>query len=262
MFHFMPHNCKFIQKRFAKSLFYVIFASLNRIIMKYEIYCDESCWEALYDKDSHQYASIGGIWIPAEKRQEVKKLIGGLKAKYNLYGEMKWNHICPKSVEMYKELINLFFDLDQLRFRAICIKAAEVNHERFNAGNGELGFYKFYFQLIHHWMLMGNSYQVFVDYKTNGYQHRVQELGSILNNACTAELSQIQALPSEESVLIQLADVLTGAVASAFNSPKLVSESKQSIRSLIESRLGHGIMATPAGEAKFNVFNINLRKDW
>ena len=42
--------------------------------MKYEIYCDESCWEALYDKDSHQYASIGGIWIPAEKRQEMKAL--------------------------------------------------------------------------------------------------------------------------------------------------------------------------------------------
>ena len=40
----------------------------------------------------------------------------------------------------------------------------------------------------------------------------------ILNNASTAELTQIQALPSEESVLIQFADVLTGVVASADNS--------------------------------------------
>ena len=230
--------------------------------MKYEIYCDESCWEALYDKDSHRFAAIGGIWIPAEKRQEIKTHITNLKTKYSLYGEMKWNHISPKSVEMYKELVNMFFDDDQIRFRAICIKAAEVNHERFNAGNGELGFYKFYFQLIHHWMLMGNSYQVFVDYKTNGYQHRVQELGAILNNTSTAQLTQIQALPSEESVLIQLADVMTGAVASAFNSFKLQSAAKQSIRELIEKRLGHGIQGTPAVEAKFNVFNINLRKDW
>ena len=132
--------------------------------MNYEIYCDESCWEALYDKDSHLYAAIGGVWIPAEKRQEVKTYIGNLKNKYGLHGEMKWNRICPKSVEMYKELVNYFFDDEQIRFRAICIKAAEVNHERFNAGNGELGFYKFYFQLIHHWMLMGNSYQVFVGF--------------------------------------------------------------------------------------------------
>ena len=230
--------------------------------MKYEIYCDESCWEALYDKQSHKYASIGGVWIPAERRQIVKGLIAELKAKYGLYGEMKWNHICPKSVEMYKDLVNMFFDDDQMRFRAICIKASEVNHERFNAGNGELGFYKFYFQLIHHWMLMGNSYQVFVDFKTNGYRHRVKELGTILNHASTAELTQIQALPSDESVLIQLADVLTGAVSSAFNSNKLMSDSKQSIRELIESRLGHGIMGTWASEPKFNVFNINLRKDW
>lgn len=230
--------------------------------MKYEIYCDESCWEALYDKHSHNYAAIGGVWIPAERRQAVKDFIAELKAKYALYGEMKWNHICPKSVEMYKELVNMFFDDEQMRFRAICIKASEVNHDRFNAGNGELGFYKFYFQLIHHWMLMGNSYQVFVDFKTNGYRHRVKELGTILNNASTAELTQIQALPSEESVLIQLADVLTGAVASAFNCSKLVSDSKQSIRELIESRLRHGIMRTCASEPKFNVFNINLRKDW
>lgn len=230
--------------------------------MKYEIYCDESCWEALYDKNSHLYAAIGGVWIPTEKRQDVKAHIGSLKNKYGLHGEMKWNHICPKSVEMYKELVNMFFDDEEIRFRAICIKAAEVNHERFNAGNGELGFYKFYFQLIHHWMLMGNSYQVFVDYKTNGYQHRVQELGAILNNASTAELTQIQALPSEESVLIQLADVLTGAVASSFNNRKMTSLAKQSIRDLIEHRMGHCIQGTSAGETKFNVFNINLRKDW
>lgn len=231
-------------------------------IMRYEIYCDESCWEALYDKNSHHFAAIGGIWIPAEKRQEIKAYIGDLKTKYGLHGEIKWNHISPKSVEMYKELINIFFDDEQIRFRAICIKASEVNHERFNAGNGELGFYKFYFQLIHHWMLMGNSYQVFVDYKTNCYQHRVQELGAILNNTSTAELTQIQALPSDQSVFIQLADVMTGAVASVFNSKKSQSTAKQSVRELIEKRLGYGIQGTPAGESKFNVFNINLRKDW
>lgn len=230
--------------------------------MKYEIYCDESCWEALFNKNAHTYAVIGGVWIPAEERQSLKAAIREMKERHGLYGEMKWKHICPMSVALYKELISLFFNNKKIRFRAICIKAKEVNHNRFNAGNGELGFYKFYFQLIHHWMMMGNSYQIFLDYKTNGYQHRVQELGLILNNASTAELTQIQALPSEESVLIQLADVLTGAVASAFNNKAVSSNSKRTIRDLIESNLGHPIKGTTAGEPKFNVFNINLRKDW
>ena len=68
--------------------------------MRYEIYCDESCWEALYDKDAHQYAAIGGIWIPAYFRLKAKMLLNELKAKYGLYGEMKWNRICPRSEDM------------------------------------------------------------------------------------------------------------------------------------------------------------------
>ena len=77
--------------------------------MKYEIYCDESCWEALYDKAAHEYAAIGGIWIPAEERKPVKEKIMQLKNKYALYGEMKWNKICPKSFDLYRELIEMFF---------------------------------------------------------------------------------------------------------------------------------------------------------
>ncbi len=230
--------------------------------MKYEIYCDESCWEALYDKDAHDYAAIGGIWIPAEERQLIKEKISQLKSKYALYGEMKWNKISPKSFELYREMIELFFNNDKIRFRAICIHAKELNHERFNNGSGELGFYKFYFLLIHHWMRMENSYQIFLDYKVNGYQHRVKELGTFLNNTSAAELTQIQALPSEESVLIQFADVLTGAVASAFNHETVVSESKRNIINLIEKKIGHNICATGIKEPKFNVFNINLRRDW
>jgi len=230
--------------------------------MKYEIYCDESSWEALYNKNAHKYAAIGGVWIPADERVSIKHSLNELKMRYGLFGEMKWNKVCPQSYDLYKDLIDLFFSNEKIRFRTICIHAEEINHERFNAGSGELGFYKFYFQLIHHWMLMGNSYQVFLDFKTNGYQHRVQELGKFLSRTSTAKLTQIQALPSEQSVLIQLSDVLTGAVAAAFNAEEIKSNSKRMIKELIEKHLGHNICATAASEDKFNVFNINLRKDW
>ena len=53
--------------------------------MKYEIYCDESCWEALYDREAHQYVAIGGVWIPAEFRQEAKSIISNLKRDYELH---------------------------------------------------------------------------------------------------------------------------------------------------------------------------------
>ena len=230
--------------------------------MNYEIYCDESCWEALYDKSAHRFAVIGGLWIPADKRQEFKQQINTIRAKYNFRGEVKWNHICPSTVAMYKELIECFFGNPEMRFRAICIEASVIDHDKYNRGNGELGFYKFYFQLLHHWMAFNNSYQIFLDYKVNGYKQRVQDLGKVLNNASTATVSQIQSLPSEESVLIQMADVMTGAVAATFNGGKSQSEAKQSIRNLIEHHLGHGICRTSPLEPKFNVFNINLQREW
>lgn len=57
--------------------------------MNYEVYCDESCVEALFDKESHRYAVIGGVWIPSESRSELKDALNKIKVKYNLLGEMK-----------------------------------------------------------------------------------------------------------------------------------------------------------------------------
>ena len=59
--------------------------------MNYEVYCDESCVEALFDKESHRYAVIGGVWIPSECRSELKNALNKIKVKYNLLGRYKKN---------------------------------------------------------------------------------------------------------------------------------------------------------------------------
>lgn len=230
--------------------------------MKYEIYCDESCVEAFYNKDAHRYAVIGGVWIPSEKREECKRYIKALKVEYDLRGEMKWNKVSPVSLEMYTKLIEWFFAQPYIRFRAICIRSEKLNHKFFNQNNGELGFYKFYYQLIHHWIGVKNEYQIFVDYKVNGYSHRVAELGKILNASSYGYVKQIQALPSEQSSLIQLADVLTGAVSSAFNNEFKENSAKSEMIKTIERRLGHRLESTFLTEGKLNIFEIKLREDW
>ena len=230
--------------------------------MNYEVYCDESCVEALFDKESHKYAVIGGVWIPSESRSELKIALNKIKEKYNLLGEMKWQKISPSTIDMYKEIIATFFTSDNIRFRAICINSAILDHNKFNQGSGELGFYKFYYLLIQQWLLNDNTYNIFVDYKVNGNRHRVKDLGNILQNTTMATVKQIQSLPSHESILIQLADILSGAVASAHNNEN-TSEAKLAIRSLIEEYLGHKITGTSRLEQKFNVFDINLKKgEW
>ena len=130
--------------------------------MNYEVYCDESCVEALFDKESHKYAVIGGVWIPSESRSELKIALNKIKEKYNLLGEMKWQKISPSTIDMYKEIIATFFTSDNIRFRAICINSAILDHNKFNQGSGELGFYKFYYLLLQQWLVNDNTYNIFV----------------------------------------------------------------------------------------------------
>ncbi len=230
--------------------------------MKYEVYCDESCIEALFNKKSHAYTVIGGIWIPAEQRVVIKKQIKDIKVRYHKMGELKWNKVSPVTKDLYKEIIDLFFNTYNIRFRAITVRTELVDNNVFNNGSGELGFYKFYFQLIQKWLIEGNSYKLFLDHKENAQKSRVQDLCRILRYVTTANVEMTQSLPSEQSVLIQLADVLTGVVSSAFNNNDDTKDSKLEVRQHVEKYLGHGIIATPPSEQKFNVFNINLRKGW
>lgn len=229
--------------------------------MKYEIYSDESCLEAIFDKEAHSYTVIGGVWIPAEYRGELKNALNSIKVKHNVRGEIKWNKVSPKYINLYKEVVDLFINSGRIRFRAIVIDASKINNELFNQNNAELGFYKFYYQLIQHWLFDNNEYSIFLDHKINAYKSRVHELGKILNYSTNATITNVQALPSEESVIIQLADVLTGIVAAKFNS-NTTSVAKQELIGQIESYLGHEIAPTVKNEQKFNVFSINLRKGW
>lgn len=229
--------------------------------MKYEAYCDESCLEAIFDKSAHRYAAIGSVWIPEEMREEIKSCIKQIKSKYNVFGELKWNKVTPKYLDMYKEVVDVFFNIYKIRFRAIIIDSKVIDNERYNQSSGELGFYKFYYQLLNKWLYPDNEYSIFLDYKVNGNRHRLQELHRILNHAVMATVNNVQALPSHDSVLIQMADILTGVVSAKFND-EVTSAAKLELIAYVESYLEHEIKETRPKENKLNIFNINLRRGW
>jgi hypothetical protein len=231
--------------------------------MNLEIYCDESCLEAFFDKDAHKYIAIGGIWLPADKRSELKEGIQQIKDKFNIKGEFKWNKLSPKYYDFYKALVDYFFASEYLRFRAIIIESDKVDNIHFHNSDNELSFYKFYYQLIHHWILDLNTYNIFLDYKINRNKGRLKELKKVLSNAnLTSTIENVQGLPSEQSLGIQLADVLTGIVSAKFNNI-ISSPAKLDLIKHIETvHLKKTLTHTPKGEEKFNVFQINLQGGW
>ncbi len=234
--------------------------------MKFEVYCDEALPDLFTSKKPRgQYLMIGALWLPASLRDEAKGKIAALRARHSVHGEMKWRKISPSRLAFYEEIIDLFFGYgSDLRFRCIAVDHAKINMEAFHDNDGELGFYKFYYQLLHHWILDFNEYVFFCDLKTNRSPTRLAEARRVLADANISDIVDVQPLQSGQLILLmQLCDILLRRRASS----RLNSDGP-----LLHSEAGDGrAYRGPAwpetrpdvkGEEKFNVFKINLPGGW
>ncbi|NLF74015.1 MAG: DUF3800 domain-containing protein [Candidatus Anammoximicrobium sp.] len=233
--------------------------------MKFEAYCDESNPEVLGSTSSDKkYLLIGGVWLQSEDRTRFKDGIHHLRRTHRIGGEFKWNRISRSRQQFYVDLVNYFFDQgDRLRFRCIVVDREKVDLTRFHESDQELGFYKFYYQLLHHWILDFNEYAFFLDTKKNHRPDRLKVLRRCLDSSNLSSLvTNVQGIDSRQSVLIQLADVLTGCASRKLNESSRGSQPKDAVVKAVEQRLGHQIGPTSRAEAKFNVFRINLSGGW
>lgn len=233
--------------------------------MKFEVYCDESRPDLLCSKHpAAQYMVIGGLWLPADERARLKSDIHALRDKHRIGGEFKWQKVSPSRIDFYRDLADLFISKgDQLRFRCIAVDHKQVDLLRFHGNDQELGFYKFYYQMLHHWILDCNQYSIFCDFKSNRVGTRLSELSRCLANSnLTSDIVNVQAIRSKESVLIQAVDVLTGVAAARLNNNLKAGSAKWELVTHFEQALGCQIQATYCTEQKFNVFVIDLNGGW
>jgi hypothetical protein len=235
------------------------------VAVKFEVYCDETLPDLFTSTHPQgRYLMIGSLWLPADLRGEVKARIEALRASHGVYGEMKWRKISPSKAGFYAELVDLFlsFGLD-MRFRCIAVDRQAMNLDLHN-GDAELGFYKFYYQVLHHWILDQNEYTVFCDLKRNRDRTRLHTLQHILGTASrTSTVREVQSLPSGEVVLLQLCDVLLGAASARLNERTDLGAAKEGVVAHLERRLGRARLGpTHKAEEKFNIFKIRLEGGW
>ncbi|MBD5521964.1 MAG: DUF3800 domain-containing protein [Lachnospiraceae bacterium] len=236
--------------------------------MLIDIYCDESRQDLLVNRanvnTNNRYVCFGGIWVPNEKRALIKQQINEIRQKHGIHGEFKWGNVSNSKRAFYRELIDLFFrsENDDIYFRCVVIDALEVDNEQFNDSDQELGYYKFYYQLLHNWLTESNDYYIFTDFKTNKDRCRLNELRRITNLGMHGDrIKLIQAIDSKESVILQLQNILMGTVAYKFNfGSDGQSETKKELVSLVEKYLEQEIALMYKNEQKrFNIFKISLR---
>jgi len=225
--------------------------------MEYNIYCDESCH---LENDSHKAMVLGATWCASNEKMKLFERIKEIKKKHGFKSnfEIKWNKVSVSKLAFYREIVNYFFDTDKLNFRALVIPdKSELNHQNFGQSHDDF-YYKIYFDMLKIIISPYDNYNIYLDIKdTQGY-NKVNKLHEVISNAhydfAQNIVKRIQEVRSEEVSLMQITDLLIGAM-SYFHRELKSSKAKLELIELIKKRSGYSLQkSTLPAERKFNYF--------
>lgn len=228
----------------------------------FNLYCDESRHTS---DPADRYLVIGAMSCPREAKREIVHRIHLLQARHSARGEFGWSKVAPGKLAFFEELADLFLVTPELRFRCLVADRQKLDHERFNAGDSELGFYKLYYQMLVHWLEPGSTYHVYLDWQRNASQQRFADLHTTLTRKLSgrARIASLEPVASHEQPLVQLVDLFIGAVGYAWNQ-RAASNAKLAFCHHLAAGLRKGSLCYQSwktGDAKFNIFHFQGRDE-
>lgn len=124
-----------------------------------------------------------------------------------------------------------------IAYKALIVDMSEVDYKKHHDGNPEVGFYKFYWQLLYHkfnYYITGSSDALLIhlDHKESSYS--LSQLKLFLNQKyfrhrkLVNPVRNVEAIDSKESVIVQLVDIFTGAIGFHSNEYDLVAGASES----------------------------------
>lgn len=222
----------------------------------YNVYLDESCH---LEHDQIPVMVLGAVWCPLDATPQISRRVQEIKRDHGLPPEfeIKWVKVSPGGQKLYLDLLNLFFDDDDLHFRGIVIPDKSLlDHSRYSQDHDQW-YYKMCFTLLEPIVSPRERYCIYLDIKDTHSAVKGRKLREVLCNSrydfgCRM-IERVQPIRSEESPVLQLADLLIGALAHRVRGLQ-GSEAKQRVIERIQERT-HWPLGTTTWlrEPKFNV---------
>lgn len=232
------------------------------MITSYNLYCDESC-HLLHD---HLPVMVmGTVWCPQYLVKKINKDIRELKQKFHVNSELKWVKLSGACLPLYIEILNYFFQNKALHFRGLVIPNKKaLRHDLYRQSHDEW-YYKIYFDLIKTIIVSGHhKYNIYLDYKDSTSKFKIRKLHEILSNNIydfnKKTINCIQSIQSHEVELMQITDLLIGALAYSNRELTSSSSKNQLIRFIQQNTLLDLRRSTIVSETKFNLFQLHLRE--
>jgi len=218
----------------------------------FNFYCDESTH---LQNDGELFMIISYVSSAYNQIEQHKDYIKLLRAKHKIKGEIKWNSVSSSQYPFFADVVDYFFSTD-LNFRAIIVEKDQINENRPGFHYDDF-YFKMYYQLIHHKINMSYNYNIYLDVKDTISNEKLATLKDILK--WNASIRSFQFIRSYESPLMQMADLLMGAINYKLRGLNKVKAKIKLIKKIEESSKLPLTNTTPKNKDKFNLFFIDLK---
>ena len=139
------------------------------------IYCDESCH---LQNDKEPIMALGAIYCPASKKAEIFLRLSEIKKKHKLIPkyikdpkenraiyEIKWNKVSKSQLAFYRDIIDYFFDDDDISFRVLVVPdKSKLDYEKYGHTHDTF-YYKMYFSMLKAILNPEFGHNIFIDIK-------------------------------------------------------------------------------------------------
>lgn len=221
------------------------------------IYCDESCH---LEHDNQGIMVLGAVWCGASEVLKVFQRIREIKQEHNLdkFFEIKWTKVSKGQWPFYKDILDYFFDNNDLHFRCLVVTdKTKLRHNEFGQDHDTF-YYKMYFEMLKLIINPSHKFNIYLDIKDSLSARKTNKLHRVLSNNLydfdRSIIKRIQNVRSHEVELIQLADFLIGILAYA-NRKLTTSEAKIDLVKHMRKKSGYALTkSTLLKEEKVNVF--------
>ena len=226
----------------------------------FNVYCDESCH---LENDHQKVMVLGAVWCPFDKTREITSRIREITIRHGLKSdfEIKWSKVSPAKIQLYMDLLDYFFDDDDLHFRALIVPdKSKLRHETFGQSHDDW-YFKMYFDMLKVIFDPKAQYRIYIDVKDTRSAEKIDKLHDVLcNNIYDFSrkiIERVQTVRSHEVKILQLTDLLIGSV-SYVNRGLSTSNAKQALIKRIMERSQYNLtLTTLLRENKFNLFRWN-----
>lgn len=226
---------------------------------EYNVYCDESCH---LENDKINIMGLGAVWCKKEDLYQINLDIKNIKFKYGLksMAEVKWGMVSNINLKLYTEILNYFFNNDKLFYRGYFVDKRKLEHEKYHQTHDDF-YYKCYFGLLQNIFNSSYNYNIYIDIKDHSSYRKSKKLELVCRNAnhdfAQKIINKVQPVRSDESQLLQIADIITGAICylNRVDKTLLSNDSKRELIELIKRRSNFSLTkSTFPSEKKFNLF--------